>query len=83
MVNMLRKDSAEMLLLSLIAQRNGECNWHTLGRRVLNDLQDPAEFDRAFKVLRDELRLIQEVEVDGENLPILRLTDEGVSALNQ
>ena len=78
---MLRKDSVEMYILTLIAQRDGDCNWHTLGRRALNELQDPSEFDRAYRVLRDELQLIKEVEVDGEELPKLRMTDKGLLAL--
>ncbi|MET3518185.1 hypothetical protein ABIC63_006000 [Pseudacidovorax sp. 1753] len=70
-----------MLVLSLVAQRSGNCNWHTLGRRVLSSGGDPAEFDRAFKFLRDELKFLEEKKVEGEALPKLFLTKEGAYAL--
>lgn len=78
---MIEKNSIEMLILSLIAQRNGDCNWHTLGRRVLNDLENPAEFDRAFKLLRDDLKFVEERQVEGDFLPKLFLTEKGALAL--
>ncbi len=69
---------SDLVLLRAIQAHDGTWNWYQLCRATLGDLGSPA--DLSLKALR-ELGCITSIQVEGEQLPRLRITEEGTGIL--
>lgn len=79
-MNELSKD--DLQVLKAVGKFESGANWYKIGRIVLHDLEDPAHFSSTFEKLVS-LNLVSSENMDGQPLPVIRITQAGRLLLAQ